>query len=121
MKTSMIRTFATLGLCAALGLVSLQAQTRGRIRVSIPFGFTVGSQTMAAGNYEVWQPTQGPVLTIQSADGRSHMTTPTQSGEPNAAPGYAKLTFHKYGERYFLARVSESGRAWELPRTPVEK
>src|SRR6266852_205254 len=107
MKASIVRTLATLSLTAALGPVSLQAQ--GPIHVTVPFDFTVGSKSLAAGEYSVRQ--QAPhVLAIQSVDGHSAMMIMTNPAEPNAARGVAKLTFNKYGDRYFLSHVSDSDR-----------
>jgi hypothetical protein len=119
MKASILRALATLGLSAALGPVSLMAQTN-TILARIPFDFTVGSKSFAAGEYSVTE--QAPrVLAIRSADGRSAMVAMAHDFLPNAKPGEAKLTFNKYGDRYFLSQVSHSGRGWELPKSPVEK
>jgi hypothetical protein len=46
------------------------------------------------------------------------MTNPT---EPTAAPGVAKVTFDKYGDRYFLSQVSDSDRGWQSPASAAEK
>jgi hypothetical protein len=120
MKASIVRIAVSLGLCAALGLISLEAQMPGPIHVTVPFDFTVGSKSLAAGQYNVRQ--QAPhVLAIQSVDGRSAMVIMTHAGEPNAAPGTALFKFNKYGDRYFLSQVSDSSRGWELPKSPVEK
>jgi hypothetical protein len=118
MKASILRALATLGLSAALGPVSLMAQTT--IHARIPFDFTIGSKSFAAGEYRVVE--QFPkVLYIRSADGRSAMMALAHDVVPNAKPGEAKLTFNKYGNRYFLSQVSHSGRGWELPKSAVEK
>ena len=49
------------------------------------------------------------------------MVIMTNAAEPNAAPGLAKLTFNKYGDRYFLSEVSDNARGWQLPASAVEK
>ena len=120
MNASIVRTLASLCLCAALGPVSLQAQMLGHIRVTIPFGFTVGAKSLAAGEYRVLQMTPS-VLAMQSIDGRSSAIVMTHPSRPTTASGRASMTFNKYGDRYFLAKVSDDGRGWELPKTPVEK
>jgi hypothetical protein len=117
MKASIPHALATLMLTAALGPVSLMAQ--GPINVKIPFDFAVGSKSLAAGDYRVRQ--QAPyVLAIESADGRSAMVIMTVPAEGNDTPGFAKLTFHKYGDLYFLSQVSENGRGLRLPPSRVE-
>jgi hypothetical protein len=49
------------------------------------------------------------------------MVTTTHSGEPNNKPGFATLTFKRYGDRYFLSQVSESDHGWELPKSAAER
>jgi hypothetical protein len=120
MKSSILGIAVSLGLCAALGPLSLKAQTSGTIHAHIPFGFTVGSQSFAAGEYEVRQVTTG-VLAIQGADRRSSIMTMTTHADPNATPGHTRLTFNQYGDRYFLSQVSDSDRGWQLPASAVEK
>jgi len=118
MKSSILNTLATLSLSAALGAVGLQAQ--GPIHITVPFDFTVGSKSLAAGEYSVRQ--QAPhVVAIQSVNGHSALLIMTNPAEPNAAPGVAKFTFNKYGDRYFLSQVSDSARGWQLPTSAAEK
>jgi len=118
MKTSILRTLATLSLSAALGPVSLMAQ--GPIHITIPFDFTVGSKSLPAGEYRIGEQPRH-VLAIRSVDNRSVMMIMTHSAEPTAKPGEASLTFNRYGDRYFLSQVSSSDLGWELPKSPVEK
>jgi hypothetical protein len=118
MKTSILRTLATLSLSAVLGPVSLRAQ--GPIHITVPFDFTVGSKSLAAGKYEVRR-VAPMVVAIQSADGRSNIMTQALPGDPKAAPGKATLTFNQYGDRYFLSQVSDYGHGWELPKSSAEK
>jgi hypothetical protein len=118
MKNSILRTLATLSLSAALGPISLRAQ--GPIHITVPFDFTVGSKSLAAGQYEVRQ-IAPLVLAIQSADGRSNIMTQGNAADPTAPRGKATLTFNKYGDRYFLFQVSDYGHGWELPKSSAEK
>jgi hypothetical protein len=116
MKTSILRTLATLSL--SLGPISLQAQ--GPIHITVPFDFTVGSKSLAAGKYEVRR-VAPMVLAIQSADGHSNIMSQALPGDAKAAPGKLELTFNQYGDRYFLSRVSNNNLGWELPKSSVEK
>jgi len=119
MKTPILRALATLGLSAALGPVSLMAQST-TIMARIPFDFTIGSKSFAAGEYRVMEHSSN-VLAIRSADGRPAILAMAHGFLPGAKSGEAKLTFNKYGDRYFLSRVSHSDRGWELPKSAVEK
>jgi hypothetical protein len=117
-KTSILSTLVMLSLSAVFGPVRLMAQAP--IHVTIPFDFSVGSKSFAAGEYNVQQPLPG-VVAIQSADGRARMATIVHRSEPSNKPGMATLTFHRYAERYFLSRVSNDDRGWELAQSAVEK
>jgi hypothetical protein len=118
MKTSILRTLATLSLSAVLGPVSLRAQ--GPIHVTVPFDFSVGSKPLAAGEYEARQ-IMPMVLAIRSVDGQASIMIMTNAAQPTAPRGKATLTFNKYGDRYFLSQVSDYGHGWELPKSSVEK
>jgi hypothetical protein len=119
-KTSMFRTLATLSLSAALGSISLLAQAGGPIPVTVPFDFTIGSKSLAAGEYRVREQPQH-VLAIHSVKGNAAMMVMTHAADPNAGPGQVQLTFNQYGDRYFLSQVSYSGRGWQLPQSRLEK
>jgi hypothetical protein len=118
MKRSIFNTIAMLSLSAVLGSVHLNAQ--GPINVTVPFDFNVGAKSFHAGEYTVQEITTW-VLAIRSADDRSSMLTSTTPGEPGATPGTAKLTFNRYGDRYFLSNVSGGGRGWALSKSAPEK
>lgn len=118
MKTSILSILAVLSLSAVFGPVHLMAQDP--IHVTIPFNFTVGAKPFVAGEYTVKQVTTA-VLAIQSADGRAQMCVIGQPGDPSDTPGVAKLTFNRYGDRYFLSRVAEDDKGWELRKSAPEK
>src|SRR4051794_33842744 len=111
MKTSTLSTLVMRSLSAALGPVHLMAQ--GPINVTIPFDFSVGPTSFAAGAYSVSQ-MQTSVLKIESSDGRRKALTTTHAAEPNYTQGTAVLKFDRYGDRYFLSRVCNTDRGWEL-------
>jgi hypothetical protein len=118
MKRSIFHTIAMLSLSAVLGSVHLNAQAP--INVTVPFDFQVGTKSFTSGSYTVREISTW-VLAIQSANDRSTMLTSTMAGEPSTTPGTAKLTFNRYGDRYFLSRVSSSDRGWALSKAAPEK
>ena len=83
-------------------LTSAFAQT-GAIRVTVPFDFSVGKQTLAAGDYRVI--VNGPaMLQVARIDGPGSASVLTNytGGGPNQdlTP---RLVFHCYGNRHFLS------------------
>ena len=118
MKTPILSTLVMLSISAVFGPAHLMAQDS--IHVTIPFNFTVGSKPFAAGEYSV-RHLSSAAIAIRSADGSAQMIALTQGGEPSNTPGIAKLTFNRYGDRYFLSRVSETDKGWKLIKSAVEK
>lgn len=95
----------TVALAFAAAVISANAQSK-KLAADIPFDFTVGSRTMTSGEYSVSSITNdGAGLAIRSDDtGQSVMrlSIPIESQRNNAQ---ARLVFHRYGQRYFLAEV----------------
>jgi len=81
-------------------------QAQYGVMVKIPFNFTVGTQRYSAGEYTLkpYRPSQHTVfLQSQTSEASTFiLTTPAESRE---VPSSAKLVFHQYGKRYFLAQI----------------
>jgi hypothetical protein len=119
MKSSVLRNLVvTLGLSAAFGPAALMAQ--GEIRGTIPFDFTVGGKTFAAGAY-TFQQVKDTLFTIRSRDGHVGILTLTLPASESTRNGMAVLTFKRYGDNYFLSQVSDGARCWELHQSSAEK
>ena len=118
MKTSIVRTLITLSVSAAIGPLSLLAQ--GPIQFTAPFDFTVGNKNFASGEYRV-AAVAPQVLAIRSLDGRSTQVVIAQASQAKGKQSNAVLTFNRYGDRYFLSRLSDPNHQWELPKSRVEK
>ena len=108
----------------AAAAVSTHAQTSYGVRGNVPFDFIVGDKTIPAGPISV----QG----VRGADqGPLAITNLTKSKQAvrngrkvlGAYPtGQAKMVFHKYGNRYFLAEVWIPGyHAWEIMKSKEER
>ena len=111
MKT--LRTLLTMTLL--LGAVSayVHAETQPLLRASIPFRFTVGSQSFPAGNYTIStvQVQARDVILLQSSDGKRASFVPTHPAYSLDPSAQTKLIFQHYGSEYFLSQV------WTLGRT----
>jgi hypothetical protein len=97
------------------------AQT-GAIRVSVPFDFTVGRQTLAAGDYRVTI-NGTSLLQVARIDGPgvASVSTNYTGGGPyqDLTP---RLVFHCYGNRHFLsaAWIGEVNMGHELFASSAE-
>lgn len=104
----------------ALAMISSSAfaQTRG-FRASVPFAFTVGSQTFPAGTYQFQRPLGKPspgtevgLIAVRSLDGSSYKAVMTALARPSAsAPADTKLVFKKHAGEWQLFQVWIGGDA----------
>jgi hypothetical protein len=118
-STSNIRVLALFSLVATM--IPVAAMAQGPAHFKVPFAFTAGQKSFAAGEYNVGEIYQS-VLSIQSTEGNGGVLISTLPGEPVGARGSAEtLTFHRYGDRYFLCSLAGTGRGWALPKSQSEK
>ena len=120
---TMLMLVVVLALAAAVA--SANAQSANRVVATIPFDFSVGYKKLPAGDYSVQAINNtNNTLMIRSADARQaavRLTNEIRRSKKNDT--HARLVFHRYGERYFLAEVwsgfDEIGR--ELFKSHEEK
>ena len=117
MKKQLVKGFTMLMLIVALAFVTAVATANGqsqRVKADIPFAFAVGDKTLASGECVVSSATaSGAALLIRGEDTKSSAIRLTSAIQDARNRGQAKLVFHRYGERYFLAEVwtgESSGR-----------
>ena len=118
MKKELLKGFTMLALIVAIALVSAvvtaNAQTSRQIVADVPFEFSIGYKTLPTGQYIMQTlASAGDGLLIQSADAKTSALRPSEATAPMKHKTYARLIFHRYGERYFLAQVwsgDSSGR-----------
>jgi len=101
------------------------AQMGGQtIKADVPFDFTAGDKTIPAGECLVHADgASGAALWIGNRDAKVNtyvVPMQTRGLDPSER---TVLVFHKYGDRYFLARVERNGSAagYQLQETKVEK
>ncbi|HWF45384.1 MAG TPA: hypothetical protein VG168_00140 [Bryobacteraceae bacterium] len=112
----MFKTMLMTGALAVTSLVPAFAQSDS-MRVNVPFAFLVGTQKMAAGQYDVQsQMTNGLVLIQGEGHGVAVVTSPFSAPDPNGKPN---LVFLKTDEGPVLVRVQLLGEpARALPSHP---
>jgi hypothetical protein len=109
MKKELLKGIAmvmiVVGFALTTAAVSANAQSAQKVRADIPFDFIVGNRTLGSGEYTV-KTTSAPEngVLIQDADGKSLGMRLSFPISPNNRRS-ARLVFHKYGQRYFLAEV----------------
>ena len=111
MKREFLKGFTMLVLVVTLALtlavVSANGQsTANKVVANVPFEFSVGYKALPAGAYSVQSiVSAGDGLLIQSADGKISALRLSEATRRIKEKPQARLVFHRYGERYFLAEV----------------
>jgi hypothetical protein len=88
------------------------------VLAKVPFNFTVGHNQLPSGTYTISRDPWG-MVTMKSVDRRFAVSV-TTTFEPDLPKG-DKLFFRRYGERYFLGRVSSSAFSAHFPESNLEK
>ena len=111
---------ATVGLLTLAGATAVRAASP-ELQALVPFSFSAGSTTLAAGSYTVERTSgpQGPLMIRSLAGGVMLLT---ERGEAAAAGKSTRLVFHRYGDRYYLRQVWFNGTSgYGVPETPEER
>jgi len=123
MTRKALLVLAVSSLCGIL-TAPLGAQTAAPMsRYDIPFQFTANGKTMPAGQYIVGVRTVDGLVEIESKAAHQQAVFCLTHPAGIAAAGQSTLTFHRYGNRYFLERVSQQGeyKTRGLAVSPAER
>jgi hypothetical protein len=106
---TMLIAIMTLAMVSAV--VSANGQSL-KAKANVPFEFAVGDRNLPAGTYAVSTiNSAGDAVRINGVDTKDSAVRLTSTADGRA--NHAKLVFHRYGERYFLAQIwtsPEDGR-----------
>ncbi len=94
-----------LGLAFVSAVVSANGQGIKQVRANIPFQFVVGDKSLPAGEYVVKPITGIRALAIDNRDSHASALRLTNEIMGKGKSENARLVFHRYGNRYFLAEV----------------
>lgn len=126
MKKQIYTLFTTIVL-AGVFAISAHAQSSGRTELiaNIPFQFNVGDKTLPAAEYAVRQmndDSEHPVLQLRNRDANAGVMT-QMSSVIGKAPESPKLTFHRYGNKYFFAGAWVDGdtKGLQAPKSRAER
>jgi hypothetical protein len=116
MKKQALRAITMLVSIIVLAFVTAiasNAQSVGAklVKAHIPFDFVVGNKTLPAGEYTIGglTTTSDAGISIRSRDGNYKAIRLTTIVQDNARRQKTTLTFHRYGETYYLAKVWSAG------------
>jgi hypothetical protein len=90
------------------------------VQVQVPFDFHVSGRTLPAGSYTLTRvfDREPSVLRISGAEGQESVVFLT--GLESSQTG-AGLSFHRYGDSYYLSAIATASGKFSLPRTRAER
>ena len=112
MKKQIVKGFSmvvlVIGLAAVTAVVS--AGQSKLVDTNIPFDFVVGDKVLPAGQYTMrGLGIVGEAILISQKDAKASVIRLTNVLQSNSKSTQARLVFHRYGQRYFLAEVWSGG------------
>jgi hypothetical protein len=122
MKRNLYVALTALVLALAINVAFAQSHTKAK--ADVPFAFAVEQNSMAAGHYSIIEVSER-TLEIRNDDTNTAVTL-IALHEESIKPQNARLVFHKYGDRYFLAEVwcssgSAGSSGMEFPSGKLEQ
>jgi hypothetical protein len=118
-----LKSFFTLTLLFVPLLAVAQMKPTERIVTQVPFKFMVGDAAMPAGECTVLLANENnSVLLVGSSDAKHWVYAPSTPNLGKKASD-AALTFHRYGDRYFLTevRIGNSRSIYTFKPSKLEK
>lgn len=106
-KPLALSLFIALVFVLAMGMTTAEAQVDRAIEANIPFQFYAGNAKLPAGKYLVrfLDDSNLTMMEITSAGGSTSVLFEVRDTQVNSAPAKSELTFNKYGNDYFLAKL----------------
>jgi hypothetical protein len=98
-----------LGLTLFFSAVPGHGQDSDRVRVAIPFNFSVGDKQLKAGDYVIESLPDKRALILRSRSGDVQQIAFTVPIETKSTGTHEHLLFHHDGDQYFLSQVWFSG------------
>ena len=102
-----------------LSITAIHAQSPTTVRAHVPFDFSVGNRTIAAGDYAIERTNW--VWLLRGVDSRRQIFLSTLGSEPTKTIGDGKLIFRRYGKTYFLVAFETSYDKFGLRKSTAEQ
>jgi hypothetical protein len=111
MKTRGMMMIVVLAMGVALMAAPAMAQTIN-LKADVPFDFAAGDVMLSSGHCSL-QTISNNIVRLSDAE--HHSSATILNGDDVRSANDAKLIFHLYGDRYFLARVETPEMSYKVP------
>lgn len=118
MKKQTLNVIALFSLSVMLSVAAFSSSVRFSAKGKIPFAFSVGNQTLGAGDYTIKTPARGSVIVIRCKDCREVTNVITNDALARQDVTQTKFVFRRYGNQYFLAGIWIAGESYGRELSP---
>ena len=109
MKRTALNMMLTLVCTAILAAIAVANIGPNLMTAKIPFDFYLGSQALPAGTYTVSRGGSPSIVIFRNEKTAQSVGVVTnQSGHGNTMNKQAQLSFHRYGDQYFLGAIKQA-------------
>lgn len=119
----LIQICTILSLAVIFTVASAQAQTSKKYDAQIPFEFSIGQKTFAAGTYVIRITRISPSATSLALEDKDGNQVQTQyvltSGD--VLRGNSKIIFNRYENHVFLAKILTPEKGFTVPMSGAER
>ena len=118
-----ILSFVTISSILITLAITASALSTFRLKVNVPFDFTVGKTSLPAGLYRVDNNLNRGLLTINGINVNKNISSNSFRGASSRHPSRAMLVFHRYGNQYFLSQIWGDGstESVQIPESSAER
>ena len=120
MKRILINTLLAIGsayMCAG----GLKAQSFQMV-ANVPFSFEAAGTNHEPGRYSITRPQPTPIVLLRNVAESNSLMLGMASNTETGTGGPARLVFHRYGNKYFLAEIWSADRfGKKLPISSSER
>jgi hypothetical protein len=122
-ETTMKMYLRALAVAAVLIVPTLAvADDTTLVQAFVPFEFTVGTTTLPAGTYRISRQFGAQDLLVVDGKGERVLLFASRLETPPARNAETHLTFHRYGDSYFLSAAQLSSvTGYTLPKASTER
>src|ERR1017187_2201006 len=101
-------------LVSTLVVAGTSSAQEHRVKVRVPFCFTIGHRTLPAGTYTIVSTANSPdVLVLRNWEKDIQVVATGRSNQSNPQRLDA-LVFHQYGNHYFLSQIRSEGASMNI-------
>src|SRR5688572_6944838 len=121
MKTPLFAIMFAVTIFAALSVSTTRGQTSQTIQVEVPFAFRANKKILPAGSYRIESASDSRAVWRIRGSRKPRGVYLLAMSLSGTSRGKLRMTFHRYGDKFFLAGFKTPSYEVSLPTSRVER